>query len=168
MDEPYTVYGLVAEKMERGADGLSLRFYLNPKARFADGTPITADDVKYTYELLMTQGNMQYRTQFEAVKGLEVESPCRSVSTSSTATAAPCPWTSLHCRYSPNTGGNPATSPVARGLKFLRAAGLTPSAMSTGAHHHVSTRPRLVGQRPAGQQRPVQLRHLQHRVFRRH
>ncbi|WP_163033571.1 extracellular solute-binding protein, partial [Pseudomonas viridiflava] len=75
MDEPYTVYGLVAEKMERSADGLSLTFYLNPKARFADGTAITANDVKYTYELLMTQGSMQYRTQFEAVKGLEVESP---------------------------------------------------------------------------------------------
>ncbi|MDO7925700.1 extracellular solute-binding protein [Pseudomonas sp. KFB-139] len=74
LDEPYTVYGLVAQKMERLEDGMSLRFYLDPRARFADGTPITANDVKYTYELLMTQGSLQYRTRFEAVKGLEVES----------------------------------------------------------------------------------------------
>jgi len=75
MDEPYTVYGLVAEKMERSEDGLSLRFFINPKARFADGKPITAEDVRYSYDLLMTQGSMRYRTQFEDVKGVTVESP---------------------------------------------------------------------------------------------
>ncbi|WP_434581232.1 ABC transporter substrate-binding protein [Pseudomonas sp. Z5-35] len=74
LDEPYTVYGLVAEKMERAEDGLSLRFYLNSKARFADGKPITAQDVRYSFELLMTQGSLRYRTQFAAVKGVEVES----------------------------------------------------------------------------------------------
>ncbi|WP_421546436.1 extracellular solute-binding protein [Pseudomonas sp. QD4] len=75
LDEPYTVYGLVAEKMERAEDGLWLRFYLNPKARFADNTPITAEDVRYSYDLLMTQGSLRYRTQFEDVKNVEVESP---------------------------------------------------------------------------------------------
>ncbi|MCK9815311.1 extracellular solute-binding protein [Pseudomonas sp. MAFF 302046] len=75
LDEPYTVYGLVAEKMERADDGLWLRFYLNPKARFADNTPITAEDVRYSYNLLMTQGSLRYRTQFADVKGVEVESP---------------------------------------------------------------------------------------------
>ena len=75
LDEPYTVYGLVAEKMERAEDGLWLRFYLNPKARFADGRAITAEDVRYTFDLLMTQGSLRYRTQFADVKGVEVESP---------------------------------------------------------------------------------------------
>jgi microcin C transport system substrate-binding protein len=75
LDEPYTVYGLVAEKMERADDGLWLRFYLNPKARFADGKPITAEDVRYTYNLLMTQGSLRYRAQFADVKDVEVESP---------------------------------------------------------------------------------------------
>ncbi|SEM48149.1 microcin C transport system substrate-binding protein [Pseudomonas sp. ok272] len=75
LDEPYTVYGLVAEKMERADDGMWLRFYLNPKARFADDTPITAEDVRYSFELLMTQGSLRYRTQFADIKGVEVESP---------------------------------------------------------------------------------------------
>ena len=75
LDEPYTVYGLVAEKMQRSDDGLSLRFFINPKARFADGTPITAEDVRYTYNLFMTQGSLNYRMQFADVAGVEVESP---------------------------------------------------------------------------------------------
>ncbi|NBB09585.1 extracellular solute-binding protein [Pseudomonas sp. SLFW] len=75
LDEPYTVYGLIAEKMERAPDGMSLRFFLNPKARFSDGTTITAEDVRFTYNLLMTQGSLSYRAEFGDVKGVEVESP---------------------------------------------------------------------------------------------
>ncbi|CAI8880310.1 exported hypothetical protein [Pseudomonas chlororaphis] len=58
-DEPYTVYGLVAEGLELAPDRSWLRFYLNPKARFDDGSPITAQDVRYTFELLMTQGSFK-------------------------------------------------------------------------------------------------------------
>ena len=75
LDEPYTVYGLVAQSIERAPDGLWLRFYLNPKARFADGVPVRAEDVLYTYQLLMSQGSLRYRTQFADVKHVEVESP---------------------------------------------------------------------------------------------
>ncbi|WP_028682868.1 extracellular solute-binding protein [Pseudomonas chlororaphis] len=76
-DEPYTVYGLVAEGLELAPDRSWLRFYLNPKARFDDGSPITAQDVRYTFELLMTQGSFKYRQQFADVAEVQVESPTR-------------------------------------------------------------------------------------------
>ena len=75
LDEPYTVYGLVAQRMERADDGLWLRFYLDPKATFADGKPIRAEDVRFTYDLLLREGNLKYRTQFADVADVVVESP---------------------------------------------------------------------------------------------
>ena len=74
-DEPYTVYGLVAQGMELADDHSSLRFYLNPKARFADGTPITAQDVAYTFKLFTTEGSLAYRQSFADVDKVLVESP---------------------------------------------------------------------------------------------
>lgn len=74
LDEPYTVYGLVAQGIERDKDGLWLRFILDPRAAFADGTPITAEDVRYTFNLLITQGSLRYRTQFADVKDVVIES----------------------------------------------------------------------------------------------
>lgn len=75
LDEPYTVYGLVAQQMERDPDGLWVRFILNPKARFADNTPITAEDVRYTFELLMTKGSLSYRQQYADVQDVVIEGP---------------------------------------------------------------------------------------------
>ena len=74
-DEPYTVYGLIARQLERDPDGRWLRFYLDPRARFADGQPIHADDVRYTFDLLMREGSLKYRTQFTDVERVEIEGP---------------------------------------------------------------------------------------------
>ncbi|MDI2590542.1 extracellular solute-binding protein [Pseudomonas sp. 681] len=74
-DEPYSVYGLVAQQMELAPNRTWLRFYLNPAARFDDGSPITAQDVRYTFELLTTQGSLKYRQQFVDVAEVVVESP---------------------------------------------------------------------------------------------
>jgi microcin C transport system substrate-binding protein len=75
LDEPYTVYALVAQQIERDPDGLWVRFTLNPKARFADGTPITAEDVRYTFNLLMTKGSLSYRQQYADVQDVLIEGP---------------------------------------------------------------------------------------------
>ncbi|MDD2058286.1 extracellular solute-binding protein [Pseudomonas sp. GD03860] len=74
-DEPYTVYGLIARQLERDPQGLWLRFYLDPRARFADGQPVRAEDVRFSYETLMQKGNLKYRTQFADVERLEIEGP---------------------------------------------------------------------------------------------
>lgn len=73
LDEPYTVYGLVARSLTLSDDGLSLRLELDPRARFADGTPITGEDVRFTFDVLMTQGSLRYRSQFADVAGVVVE-----------------------------------------------------------------------------------------------
>ncbi|AZC88593.1 extracellular solute-binding protein [Pseudomonas chlororaphis] len=75
LDEPYTVYGLVAERMERDPEGLWVRFYLDPRARFADGTPITAQDVRYTFDLLLSKGSLSYRQQYGDVRDVVIEGP---------------------------------------------------------------------------------------------
>lgn len=75
LDEPLTVYGFVAQSMELAPDRTWLRFTLNPTARFADGTPITADDVAFTFDLLRTQGDYSFRRKFADVAQVTIESP---------------------------------------------------------------------------------------------
>ncbi|MBK5001453.1 ABC transporter substrate-binding protein [Pseudomonas sp. S31] len=74
-DEPYTVYGLIARRMERGPDDAWLRFELDPRATFADGKPVRAEDVRFTFDRLMSQGSLKYRTQFADVREVTVEGP---------------------------------------------------------------------------------------------
>ncbi|MFV0438847.1 MAG: extracellular solute-binding protein [Desulfopila sp.] len=52
LDEPFSVYGLIAQDIEIAADGLSVVFTLDGAARFADGSPITVKDVAYSLNTL--------------------------------------------------------------------------------------------------------------------
>ncbi|MCF5724978.1 extracellular solute-binding protein [Pseudomonas syringae] len=74
-DEPFTVYADVAQSMELAPDRSWVRFNINPAARFDDGMPITAEDVRYTFEQLMAHGKLQYRIQFANVGKVTVEAP---------------------------------------------------------------------------------------------
>jgi microcin C transport system substrate-binding protein len=75
-DEPDTVYGLLAEDIELAQDGLSLTFRLNRKARFSNGDPVTAADVKYSFDQLMSKAATPlYRRYWSDVKQLVVLDP---------------------------------------------------------------------------------------------
>lgn len=71
-DEPFTVYGLLAESMSFAPDGLSVTFRLNPKARFSNGDPVLAADVRHSFETLMSrQAHPRFRNFYGDVKSLE-------------------------------------------------------------------------------------------------
>lgn len=70
-DEPFSVYGLIAEKMEYAADRSWIIFHINPKARFHDGSPITADDVVFTFNTLVEKGKPFYRAYYSDVTKVE-------------------------------------------------------------------------------------------------
>ena len=68
-DEPNTAYGLLAEAIEVADDLLSVTFRLNPKAKFHDGKPVTAADVKHSFDTLTSKvAAPQFRVVFGDVK----------------------------------------------------------------------------------------------------
>ena len=77
LDEPFTEYGLLAEKIEKAPDNAWVRFYLRPEARFHDGQPVTAEDVKFSFDTLMSKGAPMYRGYYADVEKVEVENPQR-------------------------------------------------------------------------------------------
>ena len=70
-DEPDALYGLVAAAVELPKDKSWVGFRLRPRARFHDGTPITADDAVFTYRILVEKGHPQFRILFRDVAGAE-------------------------------------------------------------------------------------------------
>jgi peptide/nickel transport system substrate-binding protein len=61
-DEPFSLYGLLAESIDTDAARSYVQFTLRPDARFSDGSPVTADDVLWSMETLGTIGNPRYRS----------------------------------------------------------------------------------------------------------
>lgn len=70
-DEAFTRYGLIAESMEVPKDRSWVIFNLRKEARFHDGKPITADDVIFTYKLLIEKGVPFYRFYYSNVAKVE-------------------------------------------------------------------------------------------------
>ena len=72
-DEPFSVYGLLAEDMILAEDRLSVMFKLRAEARFNDGSPVLAEDVRHSFETLVgPKGHPLFRQYFGDVERLEV------------------------------------------------------------------------------------------------
>ncbi len=74
-DEPDAVYGLVAESAEVADDRMSVTFKLRPEAKFNDGSPITADDVVFSFDALKTKGHPIYAQTLADVEKAEALDP---------------------------------------------------------------------------------------------
>ncbi|MEY4027173.1 MAG: Dipeptide-binding protein DppE precursor, partial [Pseudomonadota bacterium] len=73
MDEPTTAYGLLASDIQVASDRMSVTFQIHPQARFHNGDPVLAADVRHTFERLTSkQAAPQYRTYFSEVKAATV------------------------------------------------------------------------------------------------
>ncbi len=70
-DEPFSLYGLIAERIDLPDDRRSIGFALRPAARFSDGHPITADDVIFTHTLLRDRGTQNQRGYYAKVERID-------------------------------------------------------------------------------------------------
>jgi peptide/nickel transport system substrate-binding protein len=66
-DEPFTLYGLLAESVETDDARSYVTFRINPKAKFSDGKPVTAEDVLFSRELLRTRGRPNHRLYYSKI-----------------------------------------------------------------------------------------------------
>lgn len=71
LDESSAAYGLLAETIDVADDGGSATFVLRSEAVFHDGHPVTAEDVVWSFETLMSEGHPRFRNYWTAVSGAE-------------------------------------------------------------------------------------------------
>lgn len=75
LDEPDAVYSLVAASGDIAPDGRSVVFKMRPEAKFADGTPVTADDVVFSFNALKEKGHPMYSLSLRDVVKAEALDP---------------------------------------------------------------------------------------------
>lgn len=78
VDEPFTLYGLLAESVETDDARSFVEFTLRAQAKFSDGTPVTVEDVLWSFETLGTLGSPRYQNAWKKIAKAEATGP-RSV-----------------------------------------------------------------------------------------
>jgi peptide/nickel transport system substrate-binding protein len=71
-DEPFTLYGLVAQSIDTDDARTFATFTLNPAAHFSDGVPVTADDIVFSWRVLRDHGRPSYHTWYSKIEKASV------------------------------------------------------------------------------------------------
>jgi peptide/nickel transport system substrate-binding protein len=74
-DEPFTLYGLLAESIDTDDARSYVAFTLREGAKFSDGSPVTVDDVLWSFQTLGEQGNPRYATAWKKIASSEITGP---------------------------------------------------------------------------------------------
>lgn len=75
LDEPFSLYGLLAESVTTPPDRSWVAFTLRPEARFSDGRPVTVEDVIFSHALLRDKGRPNHRFYYSKVTRVEKTGP---------------------------------------------------------------------------------------------
>lgn len=70
-DEPFTLYGLLAEKIAIDPQRHWVEFTLDPRATWSDGQPVTVDDILFTYDILTEKGRPPYNSRMTRIDRIE-------------------------------------------------------------------------------------------------
>ena len=160
-------YGLVAEWIEVADDGSWTTFWLRPEARFSDGSPVTPEDVAFSLEILKTRGHPFYRGYYEDVRAaepVEGDTPSgrrrgvRFVFGEGVNQELPSILGQLQvlskADWEGKDFGETTLEPPARERPLRHRGGVDrPRAL-----HRLPAEPRLLGPRPRGERRALQLR----------
>ncbi|MFN3952971.1 MAG: extracellular solute-binding protein [Pararhodobacter sp.] len=74
-DEPFSLYGLLAESVETDDSRSFVEFTLRAQARFSDGSPVTIEDVMWSFETLGTEGHARYRNAWSKIATMQATGP---------------------------------------------------------------------------------------------
>lgn len=74
-DEPFSLYGLLAESIETNEGRDWVQFTLREEAKFSDGSAVTVEDVMWSFETLGKKGHPRYRTAWTKIKKMEKTGP---------------------------------------------------------------------------------------------
>ena len=90
LDEPFTLYGLIVQRIETNDDRSRVVFHLDPRAKFSDGSPLTSKDIRFSFELLARRAGRSIAPHSSSSKAWKRRTSGRSPSISPARTTASC------------------------------------------------------------------------------